>query len=60
MDNVSSDEKLKLQIMKAQAVRQATVEVLGENRAEILKRARAKLTAMGVAVEESELGAQIS
>lgn len=58
MDNVN-EEKLKVQVIRAQAVRQATLEVLNENRTEILKRAKAKLVAMGMAVEEGELDAQI-
>lgn len=33
------------------AIRQATAEVIAENRAEIMRRARAKLVAMGQAVE---------
>lgn len=59
MDNVSKEEKLKLQIMKAQAVRQAVFEIVGESRDEILKRARAKLTAMGIEVRDEELGAHL-
>ena len=58
MENVDA-EKQRLHTLKAQAVRQALIEVLSEQRAEIIKRARAKLTAMGVEVSEADLGAQI-
>lgn len=54
------DEKLKQQIMRAQAIRQATYEVLSEQKAEIIKRAKAKLVALGLKVEDAELGAQLS
>lgn len=43
-----------LMAMKAVAVRQATYEVVTENRAEIVRRARAKLVAMGVPLTEGE------
>lgn len=45
---------LKQNVLKTQAVRQAMFEVVGEQRAEIVRRARAKLTAMGVQLEESD------
>lgn len=50
-------EVTKLAIIKSQAVRQAMVEVLGECRVDIIKRARAKLTALGIDLsnEEAEL-----
>lgn len=41
---------------RASAVRQATVEIINENREEILKRARAKLVASGM--PEDVLGEQ--
>ena len=44
----------RLQVMKAQAVGQATVEVLSENRTEIVRRARAKLVAMGIPLSPDE------
>ena len=56
---VLTEEQKKLHVLKAQAVRQALIEVLGENRAEIIKRAHAKLTAMGVEVTEGELESKI-
>lgn len=56
MEDTKETEEKRIQILKATAVRQAMVEVVGEYRTEIIKRAMAKLTAMGVAVEESELG----
>lgn len=49
------DEQLeKLMAMKAVAVRQAMFEIVSENRAEIVKRARAKLVSMGVPFAETE------
>jgi hypothetical protein len=50
--NVVNQEVL---VKKAQAVREALIEVMGENRAEIVKRARAKLTAMGIDVSDEEV-----
>lgn len=43
-----------LMAMKAVAVRQATFEIVAEQRAEIVKRARAKLVAMGVPFGDME------
>ena len=59
MDAVNDPEKAKLHVLKAQAVRQALIEVMQESRDEIIKRAMAKLTAMGIEVSEADLGAQI-
>lgn len=42
-------------ILKIQAIRVATFEVLGEQRLEIITRAAAKLTAMGIKVDPGEL-----
>jgi hypothetical protein len=42
------------QVLKSQAVRQAMFEVLGEQRDEIIKRARAKLVAMGVEFSDTD------
>ncbi len=53
------DEKLKQQIIMATAVREAMVEVVGENRDEIVKRARAKLVAQGIELSPEEVGAQL-
>lgn len=44
----------KTEILKSQAVRQAMVEIVGEQREEILKRARAKLVAMGVELSDED------
>lgn len=44
-----------IRTLKATAVKQAMFEVVGENRPEIVKRAAAKLKAMGVSVSESDL-----
>lgn len=62
MDNMSDpqlDEQLKLKVLMATAIRQAMNEVIGEQREEIIKRARAKLSAMGIEVANAELGAQV-
>lgn len=56
MNSKHDDDKLKVHVMKAQAVRTAMAEVVSENRAEIIRRARAKLTAMGIALSAEELG----
>lgn len=49
----------KQNVLKAQAVRQAMFEVVSEQRAEIIKRARAKLTAMGIELTNEESDAQV-
>lgn len=49
-------EEQKLNALKAKAVKQAMFEVVGEQRKEIVRRAAAKLSAMGIAVEQDELG----
>lgn len=54
------DEQTKQTLMKAQAVRQATFEFIAENRAEIVRRAKAKLVAMGVNVEEADFETPVS
>lgn len=46
--------KEKLSMLKKLAVQVATTEIIAENRAEIVKRARAKLVAMGVPFAEAE------
>lgn len=51
-----NSELQKLNILKATAVRQAMHEVVGEQREEIIKRASAKLTAMGINVTPQDLG----
>lgn len=57
-DSVDSTDnaKLKLGMAKALAVREAFFEVMKERQAEIVKRARAKLVAQGINVQEEELG----
>lgn len=56
-----ADFQMKKQIMKAQAIRTSIFEVLKENQAEIVKRSREKLLAMGMNVDEGELsGAELS
>lgn len=49
------DPKVKLTVLKAQAVRQALVEIISEHRDEIVERAAAKLTAMGIEVTAKDL-----
>ena len=51
-----TNDTMKRNLIKAQAIKQATTEVIAENRVEILKRAKAKLVAMGMKVED-DLGA---
>lgn len=52
-------EKLRMNVMKAQAVRQAMFEVVGESRTEIIKRARAKLVSMGIQLADSDVADQL-
>ena len=52
--------KARMHVLKSQAVRQSMVEVMAEQRVEIVRRAKAKLVAMGVNVEEADLEPQIS
>lgn len=53
------DTNKKIMVLKATAVRQAMIEVMGEQREEIIKRAAAKLVAMGITVEAKDLDAQV-
>ena len=46
----------KVRILKSTAVNQAMVEVIQENRAEIIRRASVKLKSLGIEVSEDELG----
>lgn len=55
MTEQETDSVTKLNVLKSQAVRQAMFEILGEQRQEIVKRARAKLTAMGIEVSDEDL-----
>ena len=53
---MTEEEKLKL--IRKQVMLQVVAELLNEQRAELLRRARAKLTAMGIvlgAADEAEL-----
>lgn len=56
MDNEKENKSAQINIKKSTAIREATVEFLSENRAEILKRAKAKLVAQGIKIEDSEIG----
>lgn len=49
--------KLEVHVKKAQAVREAMFEVVGEQRDEIVRRACAKLAAQGIDVKPDEIGA---
>lgn len=57
---MTEEEKtaLHLRLLKATAVRTAVNEVIAESREEIIKRAKAKLTAMGVDTSGIELGGE--
>ena len=61
MENVkpelSHEEKTKLElnVAKSVAVRQAMLEVMAEHRGEIIRRARAKLTGMGIILSDKEV-----
>lgn len=60
-DKKQSDEEfLRIQSLKARAVRQAMTEIMREHQDEIIKRAVAKLVAQGVAVEDADVEPQIS
>lgn len=52
-----NDPKVRTQIFKMTAVRQVVSELLAEHRDEIIKRARAKLVAMGIEFNDEDLGA---
>lgn len=47
--------ELRLKVLKATAVNQAMFEVVQEQRGEIVRRARAKLLALGIEVAENEV-----
>lgn len=53
--NQEQNKPTDIQILKTRAVRQAMIEVIAEQRAEIIKRAAAKLAAMGVTISPDEL-----
>lgn len=46
--------ELKLKVLRATAVQQSVSEIMHENRAEIIRRARAKLVAMGIQLAPDE------
>ena len=46
------NDTMKRNLVKAQAIKQATTEVIAENRDEILRRAKAKLVSLGMKVED--------
>lgn len=53
-DSNEAPRKKELDILRTTAVRAAASEILSEHRAEVVKRARAKLIAMGVSFAEAE------
>lgn len=50
-----ADAEAQTAVIRARAVRQAMFEILGENREEIVKRAQAKLEALGLKVEPGDV-----
>lgn len=52
-------EQLRVNVLKSQAVRQAMFEVVGEARDEIVRRARAKLVAMGISLSDLDVADQL-
>ena len=48
------DDKTRMELLRITAVTAATQEVMNEHKVEILRRAKAKLVAMGVMVEGDE------
>lgn len=62
MEKLTEEQKeaFRQKVVLAQAVRQAMSEVIGEQRAEIIKRARAKLTALGIETKDGDFDAQLS
>lgn len=59
MEQEQQDEKLRLHQAKSKAVSEAMAEVVREHQDEIIRRARAKLTAQGVPLNDEEAGAQL-
>jgi hypothetical protein len=51
-------EKIRILVLRANAVRSALNEVVSENRDEIIRRARAKLVAQGISIDEADLSAE--
>lgn len=59
-DNKETEDAItKLNLLKATAIRQAMFEVIAESKPEIIRRARAKLVAMGVTIGDDEVEAQL-
>lgn len=48
------DDKTKVELIRRTAMAQATHEVIHEHKVEIIKRARAKLVAMGIELEPED------
>jgi CO dehydrogenase/acetyl-CoA synthase epsilon subunit len=49
------DDQTRIKLQRITAITTATQEVMAEHKEEILKRAKAKLIAMGVTVEEDDV-----
>lgn len=47
-------EKLRILVMRSNALRAAITEIMSEQRAEIIRRARAKLLAQGLSSEDAD------
>lgn len=52
---LKADQEAQTAVLRARAVRQAMFEVLGEHREEVIKRAAAKLAALGLTVEPGDV-----
>lgn len=57
--NAEVDDAVKRYTVISRSLREAMVEIIGEHRQDILTRAKAKLVALGLPVEDDELGANL-
>lgn len=55
----TSEAKQRLGVMCKQAILQATLEIVDENRGEIISRARGKLLTLGITVSNEEIQKQL-
>lgn len=55
-DNEKKPEPTNVHVMKAAAIQQAMMEVLKEQRTEIVRRARLKLKTLGINISEQDVG----
>ncbi len=56
MDQPEQQQPDPIKLAKALAVREAMFELVNEQRAEIIRRARAKLIAQGITVTDADVG----